>query len=392
MPGYELVGNEELDALKAIFTTSNGCLFAHGFPAMRNGIYRVRQFEQALAKKFSSKHCQVVTSGTAAQFVTMRALGIGPGDEVITQAFTFIATVEAILECGATPVVVDVDETLNMCPTSLAAAITLKTKAIVPVHMLGNTAKMDEINTIAAQHDIPVLEDACEALGATYKGKPVGTLGRAGFFSLDFGKTITSGEGGFILTDDTNLFAKMAAYHDHGHMNAPNVPRGQDPALCSGFNFRMSEMQAAVGIVQLAKLDLIVERNRAHKHILKDAVGTAGGSLIKFRELTDPEGELADTLMFFTPDQETAQSLVAKLAERGIGTKNVPDAMNWHFADRWAHIWKNSPLYRETYRTQWKSSASLLERCVSLPILVNWTPDQLDLVATKVSAAIGELV
>ena len=270
MPGFEVIGNEELDSIKSIFENHGGVLFAHGFDARRKGRFLVRDFEKALAERFNVKYCQAVTSGTAAQLVAMKAFGVKPGDEVITQAFTFVATVEAILECGAIPVVVDIDETLNMCPKALAAAITAKTKCVIPVHMLGNPARMPEINKICAQHKITVFEDACEALGASLHGKPIGSLSEAGFFSLDFGKTITCGEGGFITTNNENLYKRMAAYHDHGHLNEPSLPRGKDLGLMSGFNFRMSELQAAVGIAQLKKLDTIVAKNRAHKKISRN--------------------------------------------------------------------------------------------------------------------------
>ena len=388
MPGFELMGQEELQALQSIFTESGGCLFAHGFPAMRNGRFRVREFENELASKFGAKYALAVSSGTAAQFVALKALGVGRGDEVITQAFTFIATVEAIIECGATPVVVDVDETLNMCPKALKDAINSRTKAIIPVHMLGNVAKMNEINEIARARGVSVFEDACEALGATYNNKSTGTLADCGFFSLDFGKTITSGEGGFILTDSEPLYKKMAAYHDHGHINAPGVHRGQDVALCSGFNFRMTEMQAAVGSAQLKRLDFILGRNRVNKQKIKARLASELDGRITFRSITSPNGELADTLMFFVKTAESAKKIVQDLSANGVGTKNVPDAMNWHFAANWGHIWQNSDLYRGNFNSVWNKSAEMLNRCISLPIMVNWTDEQIISITNKVINAV----
>lgn len=386
MPGYELVGKEEADAVQKIFTESGGVLFAHGFDVQRNGRFRVRELEKSLAHRLGSAFCQVVSSGTAAQVVAMKAMGIQPGDEVVTQAFTFIATIEAIQACGATAVVVDVDHTLNMCPKALEGAITKKTKAIVPVHMLGNPARMNELMAIANRHHLPVLEDSCEALGATYQGKPVGTIGHCGFFSLDFGKTITAGEGGFILTNDAELQKNMAAYHDHGHKGEPGVPRGRDGALLPGFNYRMTEMQAAVADVQLKKLDFILESNRRNKARLKEGLSQLGDA-IQFREITDRQGELADTVMFFLPNKVAAEKVVAKLAEQKIGTKNVPDAMQWHFAANWGHLWKNSA-YANHFQTAWSKSAELLERCLSLPVTVKATPDEIDATVKKVIQAV----
>lgn len=388
MPGFEVIGSEESQALQDLFSNQGGVLFAHGFDAKRNGYFKVRELERQFAARLRSKHCQAVSSGTAAQLVLLRSMGIKPGDEVITQAFTFIATVEAIVECGATPVMVDVDESLNMCPAALEDAITVKTKCIMPVHMLGNQAPMNEILEVGKKYNIPVVEDACEALGATYYGKPIGTLGKAGFFSLDFGKTITCGEGGLIVTSDTDLYTTMAAFHDHGHANAPGIPRGQDPALCRGFNFRMTEMQGTVALVQLKKLDEILEANRRNKKWLKNQLEGAAGGKIKFRKIIDSDGELADTLMFFVDTADRAKALVKALSQNGVGTKNVPDAMNWHFADRWAHIWKDQPKYATTYSTAWKKSADLLEKCVSLPIMVRWTDEQRSQIAEKIISAI----
>lgn len=390
MPGYELMGREEAEEVAKVFSESNGVLFALGFDQLRNGRFRVRELEAELAKLHGVKHCLAVTSGTAAQFVALRAMGIGPGDEVITQAFTFVATVEAIQETGATPVVVDVDETLNMCPKSLEAAITPRTKAIIPVHMLGNPARMDEILAIGRKRNIPVLEDACEALGASYKGKRVGSISHCSFFSMDHRKTITTGEGGFILTDDSELHRRMAAYHDHGHINAPGVPRGLDKAMLGGFNFRLTEIQAAVGLAQLRKLETVVSANRANKKRLKDRIREGAGKLVQFRELTDEAGDLADTVMFFLPNESTAQKVLAKMGAANVGTKNVPDAMTWHFAPNWPHLWEKHPVYKGTYATAWAKSAALLNRCVSLPIMVKMTDAEIDRVAGVVVKAVQE--
>ncbi|BBH54076.1 DegT/DnrJ/EryC1/StrS family aminotransferase [Fluviispira sanaruensis] len=392
MPGYEIIGEEELKNIQEIFSQSSGVLFAHGFPNQRGGRYRVREFEKQLAENFSSEYCQVVSSRTAAEFVALKAMGIQPGDEVITQAFTFVATIEGIIECGATPIVVDIDETLNMCPIALEKAITSKTKCIIPVYMLGNPARMDEIMKISSKYNIPVMEDACEALGATYKNKSVGTIGHCGIFSLDFGKTITTGEGGFILTQNSELYNLMAEYHDHGHQNLQNVSRGCDTARISGFNFRMTEMQAAVGSAQLLKLSYILQKNRANKRRLKSNLTESISNSVEFREIISPEGELADTLMLFLPNAGTAAKVVALLKEDGIGTKNVPDAMNWHFSKNWHHIWKFHPIYKDCYQEIWRKSDNLLSKCISIPIMVKSFESEIDLVSDKIIKAIRNFI
>jgi 8-amino-3,8-dideoxy-alpha-D-manno-octulosonate transaminase len=227
MPGYELIGKEERQAIEEIF--DNGAVFfAHGFHEKRKGKYHVREFEATFAKKVSTKHALALSSGTAALKVGLRALGVKPGDEVITQAFTFIATVEAILDMGAKPVMTNVDESLNMCAIDLRKKISSKTRAIIPVHMLGFAANIEEICSIAKKYNIPVLEDNCEAIGAHINGKALGTFGDIGVISLDFGKTITTGEGGIAHTNNPSIDKVMREYHDHGHENNPNFPRGRD--------------------------------------------------------------------------------------------------------------------------------------------------------------------
>jgi 8-amino-3,8-dideoxy-alpha-D-manno-octulosonate transaminase len=370
VPGFELIGKEEQNAVNEVFEKSGGVLFAHGFDARRNNIFRVRDFERSFAKRLGAAKAAACSSGTSAIYIALKALGVGPGDEVITQSFTFVATIEAILACGAIPVVVDIDDTYNIDPVAFEKALTKRTKAVIPVHMLGNPAEMSKINEIAHKHGILVVEDACEALGATYNGVSIGVLSDVAAFSLDFGKTITTGEGGMIISKNEQLVTKCFQFIDHGHENNPAYARGADTASFYGFNFRMMELQAAVGLEQIKKLDFILERNRRNKGIIKSILRQS--DKINFRRITDESGELADTIIFSVQNSNIAQRLVMKLSENGIGTKNVPDAMKWHFAPHWGHIWKDSTLYSENYSTAWKKSAALLDRSVSLPIMVNW--------------------
>lgn len=358
-----------------IFDHSNGVLFAHGFVPLRNGRYRVREFERAFAAKLGVPHAQAVSSGTMAQYIAMLALGVGPGDEVITQAFTFVATVETIIAIGAVPVIVDIDDTYNMSPAALERAITPRTKLIVPVHMLGNPASMDEIQAIARRHRVPVLEDGCEALGGTYHGRPIGTLAEAGVFSLDFAKTITTGEGGMIVTHDAAVQRFCREYHDHGHESNPSVPRGRDTRSLPGLNLRMTEMQAAVGLAQLQKLEAIVAANRRNKRALKDILAT--NARVHFRRITDEQGDLADTLIFNFAEQAECAAFLKHYVAAGYITKNVPDAIDWHFAGTWNHMFGNVPAYRDCWRTAWKASADLLDRSVAVPIFVKPTAEDM---------------
>ena len=389
MPGFELVGQEELESIQEIFA-DGGILFRHGFDAMRNGRYRVIEFENAFAEYLGAKHALAVTSGTAALKVALKALGIGPGDEVITQSFTFIATAEAIADAGAKPVVVNIDDSLNMDAGELEGAINKRTKAILPVHMLGVAADMDAIGTIAKSYNLPVLEDNCESLGAEWDGRKLGTGGTACAFSLDFGKVITTGEGGMITTDDEEIYKLGKEYHDHGHESNPNLPRGRDTRRMFGFNFRMTELQAAVGLAQVRKLDFIVESNRRNYARLSEGLSNIDG--ISFRSIPAKCKPLCDTFIFELPSAELAQKFVQKMGEKGLGTKNVPDAIEWHFAGYWDHLFTHYGMTKEELWQSLLPSQQRLARCVSLPVMVKHTPEQIDANVEKLRSIAAELL
>ena len=194
------------------------------------------ELEAAVCQTFGSKYAQLTSSGTAALTTAMGALGIGYGDEVITPSFTFVASFEAILSVGAVPVLVDVDDTLTLAPDAVRKAITPKTKAIMPVHMCGSMADMDALLFICKEYNLLLLEDACQSIGGTYKGKHLGTIGDAGTFSFDFVKTMTCGEGGVIMTNREDLYIKSDGFTDHGH-DHKGADRGADLHPFIGYNY-----------------------------------------------------------------------------------------------------------------------------------------------------------
>ena len=367
MPGYELVGKEEKSSIDNIFSESNGVLFGHGFNALRNNIFRVREFEKEFSSELNVKYSQAVTSGTVAQLVAMKALGIKEGDEVITQSFTFVATVEAILALGAKPVIVDIDDSFNIDPKEIVKVITPKTKLIVPVHMLGNPCDMDAIIQIGKKYNIPILEDACEGLGGSYKGKMLGTITEIGVFSLDFAKTITTGEGGMICTNNFELFKYCKEYQDHGHESNPNFPRGKDSRKIFGMNYRMNEVQGAVGLAQVKKLQTIVNTNRRNKQILKNYIQDL--EHINFRRINDKEGDLCDTLIFYFNKKQQTDAFLKRYLQAGYHTKNLPDAIDWHFSGTWNHMFENTQ-YENNWETKWRHSKNLLEKSIAIPIYI----------------------
>src|SRR5215204_6299229 len=206
MPGFEMWSDAERKEVNDVLET--GILMRYGFDVQRKGVWKAKELEEEICKRFGSKHAHLLSSGTAALTTAMAALGIGVGDEVIMPAFTFVASFEAVLSVGAVPVMVDVDDTLTLNPDAVRKAITSKTKCIMPVHMCGSMADMDALLFICKEHNLILLEDACQSIGASYKGKMLGTIGAAGTFSFDFVKTITCAEGGVVMTNDKDVYIK----------------------------------------------------------------------------------------------------------------------------------------------------------------------------------------
>ncbi len=334
MPGFEVFGEEEKQQVLEVFDT--GILFRYEFGEQRNGVYKVREFEKAFADYTGAAHAQAVTSGTAALKVALAAMGVGIGDEVITQGFTFVATWEAILDIGALPIFTEVDETLNMDPVDLEKKITEKTKAIIPVHMLGAPARIHEIKAIADKHGIPVLEDTAQAAGARLNGQHLGTFGTCGTFSFDSVKTMTTGEGGMVISNDETLWRNCSEYQDHGHDHAVNPGgRGGEGRSFVGFNYRMMELQGAMGLAQLAKLDDMIAAQQKHKAIFKEAASKISG--VTFREILDEQGDSATFFAFMLPDKEHAARVNQVLRDNGAGAINFGEN-SWHFYPSWEHL------------------------------------------------------
>lgn len=402
MPGFEIFGEEEKKEILEVLET--GVLFRYEFPNERKGIYKVRTFEERFAAYCGVKHGQAVTSGTAALKVAMAALGIGPGDEVITQGFTFVATWEAIFEIGAIPVFAEVDETLNMDPADLEKKITAKTRLIIPVHMMGAAARIEEIKAIADRHNIPVLEDTAQAAGASLNGKRLGSFGACGTFSFDPVKTMTTGEGGMIVTNDETLWRQMSEYHDHGHDHAVNPGgRGGEGRSFIGSNYRMMELQGAIGLAQLAKLDGIVAAQQQNKKAMKAIVANLPG--VTFRTILDEQGDNASFLAFFLPDKDKAQTVKKALAENGAGA--ICFAENtWHYYPKWEHLLAGSTLARSgwpfaepggkkrvVYDAQsLPQSAAIMDRLLVYPVPVKeLSQERLGQIAAAIDKAVAVL-
>jgi 8-amino-3,8-dideoxy-alpha-D-manno-octulosonate transaminase len=253
-----------------------------------------------------------VTSGTAALNVSLQALGVGPGDEVIVPAYTFIASVDCVVTSRAIPVFAEMDKSLGMSPEDFEAKITDKTKAVIPAHLQGAPAKMDEIMQIASKHDLRVVEDCAQAVGASYRGKRVGSIGDVGAFSLQLGKLITCGDGGVVATDDDRIDERARRIHDHGDCRTSNAIL---PFISQVY--RMSELSGAVSLEQLRKLDtLILPPLRRMKKRIKASISDIKG--IEFREVPDEEGDAGVSLIFYLPTGDLAAKFRAALNAENI--------------------------------------------------------------------------
>ena len=356
MPGFEIIDKEEKQAINKIFD-EGGVLFAHGFESLRKN-FHVRNFEKKFCEKFKCKHSLAVSSGTASIKIALKAMNVKAGDEVITQAFNFIATVEAILDIGAKPIIANVDETLNIDVKDVINLITPKTKVILPVHMLGVPADMNSIKKILKNKNIKILEDNCEAIGAKYEGKYLGTIGDAGALSFDFGKIITTGEGGMVLTNDKIIAKYSREYHDHGHENNPRLPRGKDTKTIYGFNYRMTELQGALGKVQLKKLNHIIKKNKLRYNALRRSMGNQ----FSLRKIPKGSEIIYDTLIFYENDKKLRDIIVRYLKKEGFGTKNLPDAIKWHCTAFWDHALPQAQIKR-TQKTK-----KILNKAIAIPI------------------------
>jgi perosamine synthetase len=297
-----LLGKEEKEAVMAVL--DSGILTNASY---EGGKY-VREFEGKVRAKVGTKHAIAVNSGTAALHTSLAAYGVGHGDEVIVPAFTFEATANVVLACGAQPVFADIREDYNIDPDDVRRKVGKKTKAIIPVDVYGYPADLDEIREIADRSSIKMIEDAAESLGAEYHGRPAGKTDHAGCFSLYATKVITSGEGGAITTDDDEFADTVRMVRNHGMRD------GYDTRVL-GFNYRMPELLAAIASVQMDRLDGYVEKRRKNSRELTDRIGGLKGV-----GLTQRATDRTHVWYLYTAFMERKRDEVRqKLRARGVG-------------------------------------------------------------------------
>jgi 8-amino-3,8-dideoxy-alpha-D-manno-octulosonate transaminase len=393
LPGFEIFGDEERREVADVLET--GVLFRYGFDDARGGHWKARTFEEELSRRLGTRYAHLCSSGTAALGIAMAACGIGVGDEVIVPPFTFIATIEGVLQAGAVPVFADIDETLCLDPESVAERVTERTRAVVPVHMCGSMARIDELAALCSNAGLVLIEDTAQALGGSFEGRSLGTFGDMGCFSFDPVKTITCGEGGAVVTDDGALYHRAEQYADHGHDHVGS-DRGAEGHPILGTNHRISELGAAVGLAQLRKLDWILETQRRNKERLREAFATS--SEVSFRAIPDPEGDSATFLSIFAPDEAIARTWAKSLSDAGVPGCFYWYDNNWHYPRAWDHL--------KDLRTPGRSPLTLLDpppdlsaadiersdrvmsRTISMLVKLSWTDEDLSAIQERVVAAL----
>tara|TARA_B100000315_G_C14421549_1_gene515798 strand:- start:73 stop:867 length:795 start_codon:yes stop_codon:yes gene_type:complete len=238
--------------------------------------------------------------------------------------------------------------------------------------MLGTPARLHEVLAACDQRGIPVIEDTAWGCGGSLDGRPLGTWGQIGTFSFDHAKTMTTGEGGMVVFRGEEVWRRAAAWHDHGHENNPDVPRWEDTRSGSGFNYRMMELQAAVGLAQLKKLTQVVASQVANRDSMWDAIGDLPG--IGLRDVPDGSSETADALVFFAADKGQARTCHNRLLDAGVLTKILPEAISWHFAGTWDHMPELLESHGGNLDEEFPRSRAFIERAVSIPVTVEMDP------------------
>ncbi len=311
-PGAMLMDEEEKRAVLEVLEAQSPFRFYGTHPQEK-----VIQFERELARTIGTGYALGVTSGTAALKVALGALGIGPGDEVIVPAVSFLACAGAIVTSRAVPVFADVDDSLGLDPADLPARITERTKAVMPISIQGVPYHAEAIAEVAKAHGLKVVEDVAQAMGASYHGKLLGAWGDIAAFSMQLNKIITTGDGGAVTTGDALLYERAVRCHDHGlfrSTNAFTVSEPGEPFLAE--NYRMNELTGAVALAQLGKLGRVVTAMRRNKQRIKEAIDPRRG--LVFREIPDEAGDVGAALMFYVPAADRATDFVRALTAENI--------------------------------------------------------------------------
>ena len=379
--GAALLGAEERAAVLDVLDSAS--LFRYYGPRL---LGKVAEFEQSLAKLVGATHAVATSSGTAALRTALAALGVGCGDEVIVPAFTFIATVNAVVVAGAVPVFAEVDDSLGLDAADVAARITPRTAAVIAVHLENVACDLDVLLSRTDAAGIPIIEDAAQAMGVVYRGRPVGSIGALGAFSLQLEKNATSGEGGAVTTSDPDLYLRAARYQDQGgqFVTSHMGERGGDLDVpFVGENLRMTEIAGAIAGVQLTKLPGLLDAMRANRRILATTIGTVDGMVP--RRVPDEEGEGGSSLTWFLPGADPARRFGKALRAEGVPCAQLyrgePVYLTPAILARRTASGKGGPWHCAEHPTTIEYRAglcpqteALVARSLTVPVGPRWTP------------------
>ena len=387
-----IIGNEEVEAIKKVI--ESGQLFRY-----RGGEGgETDKFEKEWSEKIGCKYTTAMTSGTAALICGLAGMGVGPGDEVIIPAYTFMATASACLAVGAVPVLVDVDESLTIDPKDIEQKITSRTRAIIPVHICGFSCNMDAIILVAKKYKLLVLEDACQAAGGSYQSRHLGTIGDAGAFSFNQFKILTCGEGGALVTDNRNIYEKALIHHDSGAAFRSYLPEMQ-VTVFSGWNFRINEILSAILRVQLQRFDGILGTLRREKKILINELDGQGDFVLN--PVNDVNGDCATTVAMLFPSAKEMRNFLHNLKDNGIEA-NSPIDSGLHVYTNWKPIMEKQGAHhpgRDAFKASGvtisyapdmcKRTLSILERTVYLLTKVNRSEDELRSLIVRIKTCLS---
>lgn len=301
---------------------------------------QVKRMEEYASKLFKTKYALGVNSGTSALITAFAACGIGPGDEVIVPAYTFFATVAAVVAVKAIPVIAEINDTLTIDPEDIKKKITPQTKAVIPVHMSGFCCDMDSIMEIANTCSLSVIEDNAQSCGGSYHGKLLGTIGRMGCFSLSSYKITGAGEAGMVLTDEDLLYIRAQNQHDTAACWRPDRYASErfQGELFFGQNYRMSEFQGAIDNVQLKKTKAQAKRYNTNMQRIQNGLGDFRTTAI--RRSNDIQGDVGYNLVLLAESPDKAEKLIEALQAEGIpaGGRGSKTAKDWHIYAYWEHV------------------------------------------------------
>lgn len=381
------MGKEEIEAVARVIESREL------FKATASTYKETENLERELCELLNVDYTISLTSGTAALTSALIGMGVGPGDEVIVPAYTYIATAFSVLATGAIPVVAEIDESLMLDAEDVEKKITPNTKVILPVHMKGYPADMDKLMAVAKKHNLMVLEDACQAVGGSYKGKRLGAIGDAGAFSFNYFKNISAGEGGAMFTSNRKIYEKGKIYHDSSAVSFfGNQMKDFTEEVFCGTEFRTNEITSAILRVQLTRLEGILADLRKNKKLLMKALD----GHYKFIPSNDPEGECASAITFKFDSPEEAAEIAAK------AKLSIPANVDKHVYCYWdaliakngaAHPLmnpynmeanKNAPLFD---KDSCKKSIEILSSCAHLDIHPDWSEETIKEIANRLIEA-----